>query len=137
MEQISRIFSDKKETIKDYLFIKATSFLNKKRLEKKPTFKNSDLPNSENNDFNILNDFFSDLFTCNKSFNNLKLSSAETLSIFPNDKDNKNELINEPILTTLNNISSKNDEKIIYSKIYDNTNSSNVINDTKKEDLLT
>ena len=138
MEQISQIFSDKKETIKDYLFTKATSFINKKRLAKRSNIENSDLPNSENNDFNILNDFFNDLFTCNKSFNNLKLSPAEALSILPNDKNNKNELINEPILTTLDNISSKNDDKkIIFSKISENTNSSNDINDVKLEDILT
>ena len=135
MEQISQIFSDKKETIKDYLFTKATSFINKKRLAKRSNIENSDLPNSENNDFNILNDFFNDLFTCNKSFNNLKLSPAEALTILPNDKNNKNELINEPILTTLDNISSKNDDKkIIFSKISENTND---INDVKLEDILT
>ena len=82
-----------------------------------------------------MNDFFNDLFTCNKSFNNLKLSPAEALSILPNDKNNKNELINEPILTTFDNISSKNDDKkIIFSKISENTND---INDVKLEDILT
>ena len=68
MKKATKIFSEKEENLKEYLFNKATSFLKKKRKSEKhdTEIENFDFSNSDNNDSNLFNDFFEDLFTQNK-----------------------------------------------------------------------
>ena len=138
MQKATKIFSEKKENLKEYLFNKATSFLKKKRKSEKvdTEIENFDFSNSDNNDSNLFNDFFDDLFTHNKSFNNLILSSAETLSILPKEENKKNEPeLNNISITATHQKPSSNDEILNFSKFRENTNSNTLIN-VKLEDIL-
>ena len=138
MQKATKIFSEKKENLKEYLFNKATSFFKKKRKSEKgdTEIENFDFSNSDNNDFNVFNDFFDDLFTQNKSFNNLILSSAEALSILPKEENKKNESeLNNISITETHQKPSSNDEILNFSKFRENTNSNILIN-VKLEDIL-
>ena len=135
-KKTSNNFSTNTEKFKEFLLKKATSFFNKKRITIKDNsdLENFELLNSNNCEFNILNDFFNGLFTNKRCFNNLELSSAEKLSILPEDKNKNIDSINETVINSINTL--KNDENNNISKISEINNSNSFVN-SKAEDILT
>ena len=132
-------FCQNNQKFKELLLQKATSFLNKKRISVKDSsnVENFELLDSNNCEFNLLNDdFFNALFTNNRFFNNLESCSTEKLSILPGDAENKKNIdsINQTTLNSINILG--NDDINNNSKISEINTSNNIVNDKSEKSII-
>ena len=125
--------SKKEEMIKELLFKKAKSFLNKKR----KASNNEPFDFSDSNLDEILEENFNNFFSNIKSFNNLNLSNVEQLAIISPNKKKKIDIIDQPTnFSTLNNkkeiewnkIAEINNLNILNNKTENKDNSNTTIN---------
>ena len=122
----------KEEIIKEILYNKAKTFLNKKR-KSSSNAEPFDITDSEMDVF--LEENFNNIFTNTKSFNNLNLSNSQQLTIIPPNKKIKVDIIDQPTnFSTLNNKKDIEWNKIIE---IDNTNILNIDDEENKDNINT
>ena len=121
----------KEEIIKEILYNKAKTFLNKKR----KSSSNAEPFDISDSDLDVfLEENFNNIFTNTKSFNNLNLSNSQQLTIIPQNKKIKVDIIDQQTnFSTLNNKKGIEWNKIIE---IDNTNILN-IDEENKDNLNT